>query len=62
MKKIILTIGVLGLLCSCSLNQNTNELSELKSKIVELESIVASKDGYILTLEEDLQYYENRNE
>ena len=33
MKKIILTIGVLGLLYSCSTNQNTNELIEQNKQL-----------------------------
>ena len=36
MKKIMI-IGLLGLLCSCSVNKNTNEIKELKIKITELE-------------------------
>jgi len=37
MKKVIMIIGV-GLLCSCSTNQNTNEINELKNTIIELET------------------------
>ena len=37
MKKTILTIGVLCSLYSCSTNQNTNELNELKNNINNLE-------------------------
>jgi hypothetical protein len=55
MKKIILTIGVLGLLCSCSTNQNINKIIELEEQYKQLKISKDSLEGEYFNAIEELQ-------